>query len=105
MSAICSTGVPSSINLVVGQPPGDRGDRLAVVRRLGAVHGELARAQRHRRRTLAAAAERPAARNRLAEGLLIGQPVPSPTKLMPPVPLKLIDQLGVPVNVHALTLE
>jgi hypothetical protein len=72
-----------------------------VAGRHGVVHGELARPDGDRCRALAARADGPAAGDWLPEVLIIGQPVQSGPKLMPPVPLKLVDQLGVPVNVHA----
>ena len=74
------------------------------MRGLGVVHRELARADRHRRRTLPSTAEGPAARDRLPEVLIVGQAVPPGPKLMLPMPFDLIDQFEVPVDVHAPTL-
>lgn len=87
------------------QPPGDRGDGLAVVRRRGVVHGELAGTERHRRCALGAAGEGPALGNRLPEVFVVGQPVEPGSELTFPVPLELIEEFGVPVDVHASTLE
>src|SRR6185437_2855751 len=89
----------------MGESPGDGGDGLAVVRRRGVVHGELARAERDRRRALASAADGPAAADWLPVVLIIGQAVQPGPKLMLPVPLELVDQFGVPVNVHARTID
>ena len=88
----------------VREPPGDCGDRLALVRWLGVVHGELAPAERDRRGALAAAAEGPAATGRLPEVLIIGQAVQPGPELVLPVPFELIDELGVPVNDHPRTI-
>ena len=78
---------------------------LSVVRRRGIVHGELARTQRDWRRALAAAADGPAAADWLPVVFIIGQAVQPGSDLMLPVPLELVDQLGVPVNVHARTID
>jgi len=59
----------------VREPPRDRGDGLRLKRLPGVVHRELARAGRDRRRALAAAADGPAARDRLPEVLIIGQAI------------------------------
>jgi hypothetical protein len=88
----------------VRKPPGDCGDGLAIVRRAGVVHGELARAERDGRRALAAGADGPAAGDRLPEVLVIGKAIEPGPKLVLPMPLELIDQLGVPINIHARTL-
>src|SRR5829696_2705921 len=87
------------------QPPGDRGDGLAIEWRPGVVHRELAGAKPHRRCADAAAGEGPAARNRLPKVFVVGQPVQPWPELMFPMPLDLIEEFGVPVDVHASTLE
>ena len=87
------------------QPPGDRGDGLAIVRRWGIVHRELAGAERHRRCALGTAGEGPAAGNRLPKVFVVGQAVQPGPELMLPVPLELIEEFGIPVDVHASTLE
>jgi len=50
-------------------------------------------------------AEGPAAGDRLPEVLIIGQPVQPGPELVLPVRFKLIDHLGVPINVHAGTID
>jgi hypothetical protein len=75
------------------------------VRWRGIVHGELARAERDWRRALAAAADGPAAADWLPVVFIIGQAVQPGPELMLPVPLELVDQFGVPVNVHARTID
>src|SRR5580658_4712776 len=85
----------------VREPPGDRRDRLWLGRWIAVLQDELASAKRFGHRAVRAGADAPAARHRLPEVLLVGQPVQPRAELMLPVPLELADQLLIPVDVHA----
>jgi hypothetical protein len=61
---------------------------------MGAVYGEVAGADRDRRQAFAAAADCPAARDRLPKVLVVGQAVQPGPELLLPVRLKLVQLVG-----------
>jgi hypothetical protein len=86
----------------VPEPPGDRGHRGRVRLRYGVVDGELARPHRERHRSRSARPHVPRARHRLPPVLRVGHPLEAGAQLPAPVPVQLLGQLEVPVNIgHA----
>jgi uncharacterized membrane protein len=88
----------------VPDPPGDRGHRRRVRFRYGEIDGERAGTRRDRRGACAAGPDVPGSGDRLPAVLLVGQPVQPGAEVPAPVPVELIGQLLVPVDVHGLTL-
>jgi uncharacterized protein (DUF885 family) len=84
----------------VAEPPRDRGHRHGVGLRPGEFVDVSAGADGPRRRRGAARPDRPHARHRLPEVLLVGEAVQPRAEVGPPLPVELLGQCLVPVDAH-----
>ena len=90
--------MPSTPIEMCAHPPGDRGERCRLGFGVLEVGDHVAGAGGHRRRRLVARSKAPAAGDRLPEVLIVASGLEARSQVMIPVPIQLVDELVVPID-------